>query len=46
MSEIIYKVMTQYLVSFSFLVSLGGMRLSPLGTSATNWHIARAPDDR
>jgi hypothetical protein len=27
-----------------FLVSLGGVRLSPLGTSATNWPIVPAPD--
>jgi hypothetical protein len=27
------------------LVSWGGVRLSPLGTSATNWPIAPAPDD-
>jgi hypothetical protein len=32
---------------FSFLlVSWGGVRLSPLGTSATNWPIVPAPDDR
>jgi hypothetical protein len=29
-----------------FLVALGGMRLNPLGTSATNWPIVPAPDDR
>jgi hypothetical protein len=29
-----------------FLVSWGGVRLSPLGTSATNWPILPAPDDR
>jgi hypothetical protein len=28
------------------LVSWGGVRLSPLGTSATNWPIVPAPDDR
>jgi hypothetical protein len=27
-------------------VSCGGVRLSPLGTSATNWPIGPAPDDR
>jgi hypothetical protein len=27
------------------LVSCGGVRLSPLGTSATNWPIVPAPDD-
>jgi hypothetical protein len=30
----------------SSLVSWGGVRLSPLGTSATNWPIVPAPDDR
>jgi hypothetical protein len=25
---------------------LGGVRLSPLGTSATTWPIVPAPDDR
>jgi hypothetical protein len=29
-----------------FLVSLGGVRLSPLGTSATNWPIVASPDNR
>jgi hypothetical protein len=29
-----------------FLVSWGGVRLSPLGTSVTNWPIVPAPDDR
>jgi hypothetical protein len=29
-----------------FFVSWGGVRLSPLGTSATNWPIVPAPDDR
>jgi hypothetical protein len=29
-----------------FLVSWGGMRLSPLRASATNWPIVPAPDDR
>jgi hypothetical protein len=28
-----------------FFVSWGGVRLSPLGTSATNWPILPAPDD-
>jgi hypothetical protein len=28
------------------LVSWGGVRLSPLGTSATNWPIVPAPDGR
>jgi hypothetical protein len=32
---------------FSFFFSSeGGVRLSPLGTSATNWPIVPAPDDR
>jgi hypothetical protein len=31
---------------FFFLVSWGRLRLSPLGTSATNWPIVPAPDDR
>jgi hypothetical protein len=31
---------------FFFLVSLGGVRLGPLGTSATNWPIVGALDDR
>jgi hypothetical protein len=30
---------------FLVLVSWGGVRLSPLGMSATNWPIAPAPDD-
>jgi hypothetical protein len=29
-----------------FKVSLGMVRLSPLGTSANNWPIVPAPDDR
>jgi hypothetical protein len=33
-------------VHIVFLVSWGGVRLSPLGTSATNWPIVPAPDDR
>jgi hypothetical protein len=31
---------------FFFLVSWVGARLRPLGTSATNWPIVSAPDDR
>jgi hypothetical protein len=27
------------------LVSWGGMKLSPLGTSGTNWSIVQVPDD-
>jgi hypothetical protein len=34
------------IVFFFFLVRRGGVRLSPLGTSATNWLIVPAPDDR
>jgi hypothetical protein len=34
------------LVSFIFLFFWDGVRLSPLGTSATNWPIVPAPDDR
>jgi hypothetical protein len=29
-----------------YLVSWGVVRLSPLGTAATNWPIVPAPDDR
>jgi hypothetical protein len=29
-----------------FFASWGGVRMSPLGTSATNWHIVPVPDDR
>jgi hypothetical protein len=31
--------------SFFFSVSWGGVRLSPLGRSATNWPIVPSPDD-
>jgi hypothetical protein len=31
---------------FFLLLSWGGVRLSPLGTSATNWPIVPVPDDR
>jgi hypothetical protein len=31
---------------FCFLVSCGGVRLSPLGTSANIWPIVTAPDDK
>jgi hypothetical protein len=31
---------------FFFLVFWSGVRLSPLGTSAANWPIVPAPDDR
>jgi hypothetical protein len=33
-------------LSLFFLVSCGGVRLNPLGTSASNWPIVPAPDDR
>jgi hypothetical protein len=33
-------------LAFFFLVSWGGLRLSPLGTSATVWPIVPAPEDR
>jgi hypothetical protein len=29
-----------------FIISCGGVRLSPLGTSATNWPTVPAPHDR
>jgi hypothetical protein len=35
-----------FLFHFFFLVSWGGVRLSTLGMSATNWPIVLAPDDR
>jgi hypothetical protein len=38
-------LLTDFNVSF-FFVPWGGVRLSPLGTSATVWPIAPAPDDR
>jgi hypothetical protein len=31
--------------SLVYLVPWGGVRLSPNGTSATNWPIVQAPDD-
>jgi hypothetical protein len=33
-------------LSLAFLVSWGGVRLSPFGTLVTNWPIVPAPDDR
>jgi hypothetical protein len=33
-------------ISLVSLASSGGVRLSPVGTSATNWPIVPAPDDR
>jgi hypothetical protein len=41
----LYDVMLRQKRDF-FLVSWGEMRLGPLGTSATNWSIVPAPDDR
>jgi hypothetical protein len=44
----IQSLSAQYLLSiyFFFLVSWGrGMRVWPLGTSATNWPVIPAPDD-
>jgi hypothetical protein len=38
--------LTVILTFHFFLVSWGGVRQSPLGTSATNWPIVTAPDDR
>jgi hypothetical protein len=35
----------EFLFFFFFLVSWGGVRLGPLGTSATIWPIVPAPDD-
>jgi hypothetical protein len=39
-------IFTRVLLYTHILVSWGGVRLSPLGTSATNWPIVPAPDDR
>jgi hypothetical protein len=37
----------RYLHIINFATFLGvGVRLSPLGTTATNWPILLAPDDR
>jgi hypothetical protein len=43
---IVTALKTSNLNTVFFLVSWGGVRLSPLGTSATNWPIVPAPDDR
>jgi hypothetical protein len=40
------KVKNELALRFSFKVSWGGVRLSPLGTSSTVWPIVPAPDDR
>jgi hypothetical protein len=37
----VYVLVTNFL-----LISWGGVRLSPLGTSVTNWPIVPALDDR
>jgi hypothetical protein len=29
----------------AFIISWGGVRMSPLGTSATNWSVVTAPDN-
>jgi hypothetical protein len=41
-TEAVYKLTS----NIFFLVSLGGVRLSPLGMLATNWPIVPGPDDR
>jgi hypothetical protein len=41
-----YNRTQRALVHFFFLVSWGGMRLSPLCTSATNWPIVPGQNDR
>jgi hypothetical protein len=33
-------------IKFVFFNLFNGVRVSPLGTSATNWRIVPAPDDR
>jgi hypothetical protein len=38
--------LTNQVSGHSFFFSCGRVRLSPLGTSATNWPIVPAPDDR
>jgi hypothetical protein len=39
------STLTAVVFFFFFLVSWGGVRLSPLGTSAANWPIVPVPDD-
>jgi hypothetical protein len=42
-----YFILFYFILSyFIFLVSWGGVRLSPLGTSVNIWPIVPAPDDR
>jgi hypothetical protein len=43
--DIYFRTFSTSILVFFFLVSWGGMRLSPLGTSAINWPIVPAPDD-
>jgi hypothetical protein len=45
-SEVHTAVLRGHPIQPVFLVSWGGVRLSPLGTSAINWPIVPAPDDR
>jgi hypothetical protein len=45
MFNVLINLDTRILHVFSFLVSWGAVKLSPLGTSATNWHIVPALDD-
>jgi hypothetical protein len=40
-----YPYTLEFLFLLIFLISWGGVRLSPLGTSATVWPIVPAPDD-
>jgi hypothetical protein len=40
------SLLATYLLGFFFLVSWGGVRLNPLGTSATILPIVPAPDGR
>jgi hypothetical protein len=41
-----YIAFSRILLNIDFFKYLGGVRLSPLGTSATNWPIVPAPGDR
>jgi hypothetical protein len=42
---VLCAVVLQVLKLLFFLVPWGGVRLSPLSTSAINWPIVPAPDD-
>jgi hypothetical protein len=44
--EFIIPHLFQFIIFLVFLVSWGGVRLSPLGTAATNFPLVPAPDDR